>query len=104
MINASYTPVFKDERFSMPNLDATSQTLKLTINFKWLLMISYADYQENQTDSPFLIQLPIHQTPYPYTYPPPKKNPFPPPSLFLLRLLVDKVTCVGEPLILWLFI
>lgn len=71
MINASYTPVFKDERFSMPNLDATSQTLKLTINFKWLLMISYADYQENQTDSPFLIQLPIHQTPYPYTYPPP---------------------------------
>lgn len=48
----------------MPTLDATSQTLKLAINFKWLLMISNADYQKNQTDSPFLIQLPIYQTPY----------------------------------------
>lgn len=115
MINASYTPVFKDERFSMPNLDATSQTLKLTINFKWLLMISYADYQENQTDSPFLIQLPIHQTPYSYTYPPPKKNPLPPPPprYFYYAYLsikpiqtpyIHNVTCVGEPLILWLFI
>lgn len=55
---------FKDERLSMPTLDATSQTLKLAINFKWLLMISNADYQKNQTDSPFLIQLPIYQTPY----------------------------------------